>query len=68
MRSVCRFWGSPDPVPEKAWQAAMPFLAVHAAIRVSRMAVRHAAWTDNGRGFSWQSLSWRTSAGGVPAE
>ncbi len=26
MRSVCRFWGSPDPVPEKAWQAAMPFL------------------------------------------
>lgn len=51
MRSVCRFWGSLDPVPGKGMQAAMPFLGVHAAIRVSRMAVRHAAWTDNGPGI-----------------
>ena len=47
--------GFPGPGAGKGMASCHAFSAVHAAIRVSRMAVRHAAWTDNGRGFSWEA-------------
>ena len=62
--------GFPGPGAGKGMASCHAFSAVHAAIRVSRMAVRHAAWTDNGRGFNPQAMMdcGMTSAGGVPAE
>lgn len=41
----------PGPGAGKGMASCHAFSAVHAAIRVSRMAVRHAAWTDNGPGI-----------------
>ena len=48
--------GFPGPGAGKGMASCHAFSAVHAAIRVSRMAVRHAAWTDNGRGFNPQAM------------
>jgi len=70
IRPACRFWGSPDPAPEKAWQAAMPFLPSmrQFAFRGRLCAPPHGRTTAGGSPGNPRPLSWRTSAGGVPAE
>ena len=55
--------GFPGPGAGKGMASCHAFSAVHAAIRVSRMAVRHAAWTDNGLAISVLADFRRRSSG-----